>query len=796
MNQHEQRAEIKVLFFEGSETDIGLITRSIGGRGTSFSIKTVSDEQSFITGVASFRPDVILSDYRLPGYDSLGALSFIREKYSDMPFILIAGKADWELAAEVVKKGASAVVLKDNLHQLFHVILGVVKEGDLKRKKEELSGSVNQADAWCSELIDNLPVGIFRSSINSNGTLLRVNSTAVRMLGYESEADMLKVPVIELYVKPGERAEIIKDVLVSGVVKNIKTTLRRKDGDTIPVSISASLKNSDPQYLEGIIEDMTNTTESDDRIEGYNAFLEILIDTVDSPVFYKDKNYRFIGCNRAFAERIIGLPREQITGKTVFDLENIIKPEAAENFHETDRKLFENPGQQVYERRVFCADRVERDFHISKATYPGPDGTVSGLVGIMIDITERTTIESELRRRNEEYDLLIRSMPSIIIGVSVKDRITQMNPYTEQLFGINLMDVQDRQFYECGIDWDWERVYEAIGFCIFEEKIVRLDELLFTRSDGKKGVLGLTINPLVRSGLIIEGFIILGKDLTEQKLLEGQLLQSRKLEAIGQLAAGVAHEINTPLQYVGDNLKFISKSIVVLLNILDIYQRAAVSTDKRELLARLLAQAEELSVNEHLSFILGELPAAIDQSLEGVAKVSKIVQSMKAFSHPGAGKKVPANINRAIENTAAVSRNEWKYDCELELDLDESLPEVPCLESELNQVLLNLIINAVDAIHDRKLSGEIEKGLIVISTFKEKETVIITIRDNGGGIPEDIRDRIFDPFFTTKEVGKGTGQGLPISFSIIHDKHGGSLSFETRYGEGTTFFIRLPLEDD
>jgi signal transduction histidine kinase len=169
---------------------------------------------------------------------------------------------------------------------------------------------------------------------------------------------------------------------------------------------------------------------------------------------------------------------------------------------------------------------------------------------------------------------------------------------------------------------------------------------------------------------------------------------------------------------------------------------------------------------------------------------------MKAFSHPGKGQKTPANINKAIENTVTVSRNEWKYNSDLELKLDNSLPEVPCFESEFNQVLLNLIINAADAINEAKEKKIIKKGSIIISSEKKGDNAVITVTDNAGGIPDNIKDKIFDPFFTTKEVGKGTGQGLPISFSIIHEKHGGSLTFETKIGVGTSFIISLPLKEE
>jgi len=404
--------------------------------------------------------------------------------------------------------------------------------------------------------------------------------------------------------------------------------------------------------------------------------------------------------------------------------------------------------------------------------------------------------ERELKRINEELDLLINSLPSIIIGVSVKDRITHFNPFAEKIFGIDQTDIVGKPFSESGIKWDWDMVYESISRCILNEKIVHIDDLRFESPRGKTGILGITVNPLKRGGSVPEGFIVIGKDLTEQRILEAQLLQSNKLEAIGQLAAGVAHEINSPLQYVGDNLKFLNKTLIGVLNLLDIYQRGFDAVDDKSSFNTIFRQAEEQKKMINLPFIIEQVPRALEQTLEGVARISTIVQSMKAFSHPGTGEKTLTDINKAVKNTVEVSRNEWKYDCELIMKPDHTIPQVPCLESEFNQVILNLIVNAADAIRDSlKKKKQGKTGIITISTGLDNNYVYVKVEDNGEGIPESIRGRIFDPFFTTKEVGKGTGQGLPISHSIIVEKHHGLIYFETETGKGTAFIIKLPLKE-
>jgi PAS domain S-box-containing protein len=640
---------------------------------------------------------------------------------------------------------------------------------------------------------------VFRTSVSSPGIIIKANTAVAKMLGFKSIEELYNVSLEELYFNSEDRDVFRSKIIEQLKIENELVQLKRANGISFWASVSASChfdKSGNPDWIDGVIEDITDRLEMEEQLRGHLKFFETLLDTISNPVFYKDIEGRYLGCNRSFAELIIGLPRDEIIGRTVFALKNVIPPDLAVKYDEQDRALLGSPGVQEYESRVKCADDVSRFYHFSKSTYTDSDGEVAGLVGIMMDITERVESERELKRINEELDLLISSLSSIIIGVSVKDRITHWNPFAEKVFDIKAEDIIGKQFAESGIKWNWKEVYEAIGNSVILEKSIRIDELRFEKSDGGSGILGLNINPLKRGGDIMEGFLILGRDITENKIIETQLLQTNKLEAIGQLAAGVAHEINSPLQYVGDNLRFLSKSFNGLTGMLEIIKKISGGVDDHDFCRHSMKQADELSLKIKLPFLLEEMPKALEQSLDGVNRVSKIVQSMKAFSHPGTGAKMPANINKSIENTVTISRNEWKYDCELELILDPELPDVPCFESEFNQVILNLIVNAADAVHEAKLKDDNMAGLIRIFTTRDNGYVVIRVEDNGSGIPERIKKRIFDPFFTTKDVGKGTGQGLPISHSIIVEKHGGMLYFESEAGHGTTFYIKLPLEED
>jgi len=274
-------------------------------------------------------------------------------------------------------------------------------------------------------------------------------------------------------------------------------------------------------------------------------------------------------------------------------------------------------------------------------------------------------------------------------------------------------------------------------------------------------------------------------EIEDRHRVEGELRLAQKLESVGQLAAGIAHEINTPIQFIGDNLRFIADTVGQLEEVFIAQENLlTVSTG---LAADDLKKAIERA---DLGYARGEVPKAAAQALEGVERVASLVRALKEFSHPGGVDLKPVDLNQAIRTTAVVARNEYKYVADLHFELDESLPLVTCNLGEINQVILNLIVNAAHAVGDCKDTRGM--GAITVSTMRHAAGVEIRIRDSGTGIPEAVRDRIFDPFFTTKEVGKGTGQGLYLAHSIIVGRHQGTIRFETEIGVGTTFIIQLP----
>jgi len=276
----------------------------------------------------------------------------------------------------------------------------------------------------------------------------------------------------------------------------------------------------------------------------------------------------------------------------------------------------------------------------------------------------------------------------------------------------------------------------------------------------------------------------------ERDRLELDRRVSQRLEAVGQLAAGIAHEINTPLQFVGDSVTFLKEAVDELLELTALYRQTLQIADPIPLEERRLTMqaAEERADVEYLC---ARIPVAFERTTGGIARVRSIVQAMKRFSHTSSTELAPADINEAIRTTLAVCRNEYKYVADVTLSLGE-IPSLVCNIGELNQVFLNLVINAAQAIEEQ-LTGTGELGNINISTRVHGPEIVVEVADNGPGIAPDVQDRIYEPFFTTKEVGRGTGQGLALARAAV-ERHAGTLHCESVVGQGTTFTIRLPLE--
>ncbi len=394
-------------------------------------------------------------------------------------------------------------------------------------------------------------------------------------------------------------------------------------------------------------------------------------------------------------------------------------------------------------------------------------------------------LEKEVQRSRAVFDTAAE-------GIIIFDEagfVESLNPAAEQIFKtspnerVNICQLLPQAAF-CLAD----------GQCVangLREMLGDSNETLGITADGVEIPLEFVVSEFQANGTTAFSGIV--RDLSRRKHLETKLAQAQKLESVGQLAAGIAHELNTPIQFVGNNTRFLKDAFESIREIIRLYEELLECCKSSNSLVQRAEVIKEACRKIDLEYLIEEIPQAINQTLQGTDSVSRIVKAMKGFSHPGSEMFQEVDLNLALESTLIVSKSEWKYCAELVTDFCPDLPKVRCLPGELNQVFLNLIVNAAHAMQDKKDQAS-NKGILRVRTGFTDQFVFVEISDSGTGIPPAIRDRVFDPFFTTKGVGKGTGQGLAISYGIVVEMHKGAISFESIEGEGTTFRVELPIE--
>ena len=507
-------------------------------------------------------------------------------------------------------------------------------------------------------------------------------------------------------------------------------------------------------------------------------------------IFQSSPDGRILGVNRSMAANYgYDSPQDMMANVT-----NVTRLYTDQKVREEFKRQLDKEGSvQNFECEQYRKDGSKTWIAMSAWTV-FENGVVIRYEGISEDISARKKMENALREAEQKYRGIF---DNAIVGIyqSTPDgRLLGLNAAMAASFGYSSTEEAMRCTTEissqCYVD---PRRREEFKRVMDRDGSVQSFESEFYRRDGSRFWLAMSARAIRENGVVVryEG---MSEDVTERKALQEQLLQAQKLESVGQLAAGIAHEINTPTQYIGDNVRFLKDAFQDLKTLLTSYEGWFPAAGKNQLSREPLEIAAAAVDQADAAYLLEEIPKAIDQTLEGVGRVAALVNAMKEFSHPDTKEKSLLDLNRAIAGTITVARNEWKYVAELKTDFDPSLPPVSCHPGEINQVVLNLIVNAAHAIGDVARQGDRKRGIITVHTLRCSECAEIRIEDTGTGIPEKFRTRIFDPFFTTKEIGKGTGQGLAIARSVVVDKHGGSLHFETEEGKGTTFIVRLPYD--
>ncbi len=635
--------------------------------------------------------------------------------------------------------------------------------------------------------------------VNEQNRVVYWNSECEAVTGYKTEEILKDSSKIREYEsgKPYVRrlVEILREKgeKFNGAIIRLKKKgggVRDISWHTLPDEYCyKALDNSDNICFLGI--DLTDLQEKAKSQREFQEKYTAVFENASHGIFFADASKRrILDFNSNFC-RMLGYEAEEMKGMELKDL--IFKKDTYYFFNELLKECEQMPDSEAKVTESFPMKRKDGSqklvILILKAIELGRGLQIMGAIS---GSGYKRRFDEMIKRLYEYYSKLFSSISSIFISLYSDTRVSMFNAQAECIFEINSEEILGRPLEEIEIGWEWDKIMEGIEESRKEGKQLKLDDVCLSQKDGSRRLLGLTINPVCNLGSII-GFVLLGADITERKQSQTQMTQMQRMESIGQLAAGIAHEINTPTQYVGDNVRFLSEGFNSLSELIDEYEKLVERCRKEEIAVELLDRIEALSEEIEKDYLLSEMPDAIEQSQEGISRVTRIVAAMKNFSHPGNSEKTLMDINKAIENAITVTRNEWKYTADMETEFDPGIPMIFCIPGDFNQIMLNLIVNAAHAVSGKVKEESDEKGKIRITTGRDGDYVEIRVIDSGSGINNDIRERIFDPFFTTKEVGVGTGQGLSIVHNSVVNRHGGTIDFETESGEGTTFIVRLPV---
>lgn len=556
---------------------------------------------------------------------------------------------------------------------------------------------------------------------------------------------------------------------------------RRKEAEKRLRTLNAELERKVAERsarLEESNRTLRSETANRKRREALVHRLSMAVEQSPASIVITDLSGRIIYVNRKFVERT-GYSVEESLGRNprilksghtrVEEYQEMWQAIAAGKEWRGEFCNRKKNGELYWESAVICPIRDE-------------DSKISHFVAIKEDVTERRRTEKDLQLTRFSLEHASDS----VFWADPEGRFLYVNEAALAALGYSREELAELSVSDIDPTFPREKWQ---GF--WEQLKVQRSMTLETKQRAKDG----RVFPIeVRANYVEfdgqEYLFAFTRDISERQLIQAQLQQAQKMESIGQLAAGVAHEINTPTQFVVDNLTFLRDSWKSTNELVNFY-RSAIHENFTALPQGLAERVAQVEHGCDLEFIAAEVPQAIEQSLDGASRVAEIVRAMKVFSHPNASEKTAIDINKAIESTIIVARNEWKYVADVITELDHSLPQVSCFPSDINQVILNLLVNAAHAINEKGY-GEV-KGRIQVRTHRRDDSVEISVMDTGTGIPEGIRGKVFDPFFTTKEIGKGTGQGLSIAYALVVKKHSGKIWFETEAGMGTTFFIEIPI---
>lgn len=712
--------------------------------------------------------DPLVADHEWARREGIVSFAGYPLKMGDRVLGVVAAFARYPLTEAALQTFASVA---DSLAQFIERKRG---EESLRRSEDQFRTAFEEA-----------PYGMCMAA--PDGRFLYANAAFSRMLGYTP--DELRAGAWHQITHPEdlERSWQAQVALINGAATvELEKRYLHKSGRVVWVRLKISpISGADgkPSHFITQIEDITLRRQADEA----QAFLASLVEASQDAIIGESLDGTVVSWNRG-AQHLYGYPPEEMTGSSIARL---VPPDRIDEFSEVLETIRRGEPMRRYETVRVRKDGTFVDVTLTVSPVRDSTGEATGIVMIAHDITARKRTERKLRENEERYRELFENATEIIFTTDLEGRFTTLNLAGQRVSGYSLEDLAHTDIFHVAAPEYLPLLKDDLSRMLAGETEIR-SEIEITARDGRR--VKLEVKPrIVRQGGRPVGIQVIARDITGRDQAEAELRQAQKLESVGRLAAGIAHEINTPIQFVGDNVRFLQDFFLstkgLWAKIGELCDTAAAGTARPDLALAIRRAEEDLD----FAYLREEIPKALTQTLEGVERVATIVRAMKEFAHPESREMAAADLNKALMSTMTVARNELKYVARIETELAD-LPLVVCNIGDLNQVFLNLLVNAAHAISDVVEPGE--KGVITVRTVLEGDRVLISISDTGSGIPENIRANIFDPFFTTKEVGRGTGQGLAIARSVVVEKHKGSLTFETEIGKGTTFYVRLPVSQE
>jgi two-component system NtrC family sensor kinase len=663
--------------------------------------------------------------------------------------------------------------------------------------------------------LDSIEDGCYE--LDLAGSLTFFNPRLTEIFGYTTEEMMGKN--YKEYTEAETSRDLFKtynEVFITGLPsKGLEWVLINKDGSRVFIEASITLIRDpygNPTGFRGIARDISKRKQMEEELRESREYLNAIINCMGDPVFVNDQQHRYVLVNSAFAE-LIGSPCDEIIGKTDHDF---FPKEQIDVFWRFDDEVFETGKETTKEEFINNALGQVLTVLTKKTLFTDKSGN-KYIVGVIHDITARKRTEEELRQSEKRFRLVVQSANDAFITFDSNGAILFWNVKAEMIFGYKAEEVLGRGITVIISKRFRDEFTNVMRMSIHAMKRVSTSEftpigktaqMMGLRKDGHEFPIEISTSIWESEGRHLCTSII--RDITQRKQMEDSLrreaeelrkarmeleeayielkntqthvLQQEKMASIGLLAAGVAHEINNPMGFISSNLGTLKKYLDKGSEYMAVLERLVEQVEDQAAQAELKEKRKALKID----FIAEDIKDLITESLEGADRVKKIVQDLKSFSRVDQSEYKQANINECMETTINIVWNELKYKATVNKEYGE-IPLTKCYPQQLNQVFMNLLVNAAQAIE--------KQGVITVRTWREDGSILASITDTGCGMEPQIVNRIFEPFFTTKEVGKGTGLGLSITYDIVK-KHDGEITVQSALGKGTTFTVRIPLVEE